>query len=65
MSFIKKAFFGVALLALAACDVPTETSAPAPVATAQAPTPSQLSGRQAARQFVGVVETVEPVAERE
>lgn len=65
MSFIKKAFFGVALLALAACDVPTETSAPAPVSTALAPTPSQLSGRQAARQFVGVVETVEPVAERE
>ncbi|WP_439109596.1 M48 family metallopeptidase [Lentibacter sp.] len=65
MSFIKKGFLGLALLALAACDVPVETSAPLPEASSGQASQSQLSARAAARQFVDVVETVEPVAERE
>ena len=48
---------------LAACDVaPVSTQAPAP---AVQPTSAKLSPNQAARAFVAVVKTVEPVAERE
>jgi len=65
MSFMKKGFVVLALLALAGCDVPVETSSPSPAASTTAPTSAQLSGRAAAKQFVEVVETVEPVAERE
>lgn len=67
MSFIKKGFIAAALLVLAACDVPTET-APRPDATAPVPAVDsgpQLTARAAAKQFVSVVESVEPVAERE
>ncbi|WP_432817097.1 M48 family metallopeptidase [Sulfitobacter sp. JB4-11] len=60
------AFFAAA--ALAACDVvPVDTAPPppeAPVQTASAPGRG-LSAQQAARSFVRVVRTVEPVAERE
>lgn len=52
----------VASLALAGCAVPT--TGPAPV-SAPAATPPSLSAKAAARQFVDVVETVEPVAEAE
>ena len=69
MSFIKKGFVALALLALTACDMPVDTSAPRPDtgagAVVQEPVGAQLSERAAARQFVRVVETVEPVAERE
>ncbi|TMM51634.1 M48 family metallopeptidase [Sulfitobacter sabulilitoris] len=57
-----------AALALAACDVTTSTySGPIPSAPASTPTASgpTLSANQAARAFVQVVSTVEPVAERE
>lgn len=56
----------VVAAALAACDVqPIETAPPAE-APAQASTASRsLSASQAARSFVRVVRTVEPVAERE
>lgn len=65
MSFIKKGFVALALLALAACDVPGGTTAPLPGASSAPASQAQLSARGAARQFVDVVETVEPVAERE
>ncbi|SHH63491.1 M48 family metallopeptidase [Marivita hallyeonensis] len=60
----------VALVVLAACDVQTvTTSAPAPSRPAGAPELTEGEARNragvAARQFVSVVETVEPVAERE
>jgi len=54
----------VAALGLAACDVPpTAQSAPSPIKTVQPNT--KLAPNQAARTFVQVVRTVEPVAESE
>lgn len=57
-----------ALAALAACDVQT-TASSQPVLNAPGPVLSQQEARTrasiAARQFISVVETVEPVAERE
>lgn len=60
----------ISLVVLAACDVqttPTSTSAPARPSSASTLTDQEARSRagQAARQFVTVVETVEPVAERE
>ena len=60
----------MALVVLAACDVQTtSTSTSAPARTSNAPDLSDQEVRSragvAARQFVSVVETVEPVAERE
>jgi predicted Zn-dependent protease len=60
----------MALVVLAACDVQTtSTSTSAPARTSNAPDLSDQEARSragvAARQFVSVVETVEPVAERE
>lgn len=54
-------------VALAACDVPTVGSPTPGQGTAPASTSSatSLSASQAARSFVRVVQTVEPVAERE
>lgn len=52
----------VAVLALAACDVPTEVARPMPAAGTAAP---PLAPESAARAFVQVVRTVEPVAEAE
>ena len=58
----------LALAALAACDVQTTVSAP-PVQTSPVAEMTQQEARSrasiAARQFITVVETVEPVAERE
>lgn len=51
----------VSALALAACDTAPVAQAP----TSAAPPPPALSANQAARSFVQVVQTVEPVAERE
>ena len=63
---IKKTLCAIAAMAtLTACDVAPvgqAPSAPAPSASASTPT---LSASQAARSFVRVVRTVEPVAERE
>lgn len=63
-------FMIMALVVLAACDVPT--TAPSPSAPTSASGSSQVTDEvarnragQAARQFVSVVQTVEPVAERE
>ncbi|MCE8008689.1 M48 family metalloprotease [Aestuariivita sp.] len=53
----------VAALAVAACDVAAPPSAPA--TTGSTTTEPRLSPGAAARGFVSVVETVEPVAERE
>lgn len=54
---------GIAALTLAACDVPPTAQTPAQAApTASSP---KLSSNAAARTFVQVVKTVEPVAERE
>jgi predicted Zn-dependent protease len=55
------------VLALAACEVaPVAPSAPAPApAETSAPAALPASARASARTFVRVVETVEPVAERE
>ncbi|MFK7836640.1 MAG: M48 family metallopeptidase [Sulfitobacter sp.] len=65
---IKKTLAAITVMAaLSACDVsttPTSTGAPAPAAPASTSTPA-LSANQAARSFVRVVRTVEPVAERE
>lgn len=59
----------LAMVALSACDVPTPVSSPQQSRPASAPEMSQEDARTragiAARQFVSVVETVEPVAERE
>ena len=57
----------MALVALAACDVPTETPQPRPQAGTPEITDQEARQRAgiAARQFVTVVETVEPVAEQE
>jgi predicted Zn-dependent protease len=62
---IKKTLFAVAsVVGLAACDVAT-VQAPAPGPAAPASSSISLSAQQAARSFVRVVDTVEPVAERE
>ncbi|RFP90101.1 peptidase M48 [Rhodobacteraceae bacterium 63075] len=61
MSFIRKGFLAVCLLVIAGC-APMEVPQ-APEGAAQPP--AQLSERRAAQQFVDVVETVEPVVERE
>jgi predicted Zn-dependent protease len=64
---IRKTICTIALMgAVAACDVvPVESSAPpSQASTAQQQKPS-LSAQQSARSFVRVVQTVEPVAERE
>ncbi len=57
----------MALVALAACDVPTATSQPRPQVGTPEITDQEARQRAgiAARQFVTVVETVEPVAEQE
>ena len=64
-----KAFGAIAVAALlAACEVTTvPTGGPTPTPPAAAPQPSAatLSASQAARSFVRVINTVEPVAERE
>ncbi|MGJ8628580.1 MAG: M48 family metallopeptidase [Sulfitobacter sp.] len=64
-----KAFGAIAVATLlAACEVTTvPTGSPIPTSPAAAPQPSAvtLSASQAARSFVRVVNTVEPVAERE
>ncbi len=58
-------FATLAFVALTACEVvPVQTSAPAPQVQPTAAAPV-LSASQAARSFVQVVQTVEPVAERE
>ncbi len=67
---IRKTFLAlVAAAALAACDVEpvtqTPTGAPAPAPVTPAASGPSLSPNQAARTFVRVVQTVEPVAERE
>ena len=55
-----------ALVALAACDVATVPQGPVgPAPGPVAPAGPTLSASQAARSFVRVVQTVEPVAERE
>ncbi|QFT59018.1 Peptidase family M48 [Sulfitobacter sp. THAF37] len=60
----KTALLLVALAALSACEVVPATPLPAP--NGPAPTPSvRMSSDQAARSFVQVVQTVEPVAEQE
>lgn len=62
---LKKSFAAVlALAALAACDVAPVQQSPSTAAPTPASAPS-LSGSQAARSFVQVVRTVEPVAEQE
>jgi predicted Zn-dependent protease len=61
----KTLFATLAFVALTACEVvPVQTSAPAPQVQPTAAAPI-LSASQAARSFVQVVQTVEPVAERE
>jgi len=61
----KTLFATLAFVALTACEVvPVQTSAPAPQVQPTAAAPV-LSASQAARSFVQVVQTVEPVAERE
>ncbi len=64
-----KALGAIAITAmLAACEAPqvqTGSSTPRPVAVKPQPSGPQLTARQAARSFVRVVNTVEPVAERE
>lgn len=67
---IKKTLIAVAsIVALAACDVaPVQTPAPGSTPTGSNVPSSiapSLSAQQAARSFVRVVQTVEPVAERE
>lgn len=54
----------MSLLLAAACTEPASTGAPASTSPS-VPAGATLSERAAARQFVSVVETVEPVAERE
>lgn len=61
MSFIRNGFIALCLLASAACAPTTVPRTPEQSASQPAP----LNERRAARQFVEVVETVEPVAERE
>lgn len=62
-------FLPIVLLFLAACEpVPTTTQPTRPEAPAAQPAdtrPVSIRAREAARRFVTVVETVEPVAERE
>lgn len=62
---ITRAFIALGLIAgLSACEVaPVGSSGPAPVATS--PQPLTPSARANARNFVAVVNTLEPVAERE
>jgi len=61
----KTLFATLAFVALTACEVvPVQTSASAPQVQPTAAAPI-LSASQAARSFVQVVQTVEPVAERE
>ena len=53
-------------LALAGCDVPTETRpAPGPAPTQSSAPPARLDADTAVRNFVTVVSSMEPVAERE
>ncbi len=54
----------IAVLALAACDVPAPT-ATGPSAQLQSAPGPQLTPDQAARAFISVVNTMEPIAERE
>lgn len=63
MSLTRCFFVICAMTALAACDVPT-TSAPTAAPSAQ-PAGPQMTPDQAARAFVSVVRTMEPVAEQE
>ncbi len=63
MSFAARFLALCAVMALAACDVPT-TTAPATVQGAPPPGP-QMTPDQAAQAFISVVRTMEPVAERE
>ncbi len=65
MSGLVRLFAVIAVVALAACDVPPDSGPAAGLPTASQVSEEALSARQAARQFVSVVETVEPVAERE
>ena len=63
---IRKPLAALAAAALlAACDVGPVTTAPGGPAPAQTPSGPTLSADQAARSFVQVVRTVEPVAESE
>lgn len=65
---IKKTCFALAsIVALAACDVEPVAQAPGAPVPAPAPVSSgpALNAKQSARAFVRVVQTVEPVAERE
>lgn len=68
VSLLKNALVGLSLIAAAGCTVETAQmpQTPAPQQTVKRATPApKLSERQAAKQFVSVVNTVEPVAERE
>jgi predicted Zn-dependent protease len=64
---IKNTFLALAAIAtLSACDVaPVQQSPNTPTPTATEPSAPALTANQAARSFVRVVQTVEPVAERE
>lgn len=62
--FKKTALILAAIAMLSACEVVPVDPMPAPTGTASAPSP-RMSTSQAARSFVEVVKTVEPVAERE
>ena len=55
----------VGFMALVGCDVVIEPGQPTQPRPTTAAAPAPTSGRAAARQFISVVETVEPVAERE
>jgi Zn-dependent protease with chaperone function len=55
----------IAILALAGCMTAVAPQAPPATATAKPGVAARLSAQKAAKQFVAVVNTVEPVAERE
>lgn len=63
MSLTRSIFAMCAIVVLAACDVPTTTVAGPTQGTP--PIDAQLTPDQAARAFISVVRTMEPIAERE